>query len=465
MAATAELTASEPGLALRADPFAPLAENEWRMADAVRALAVGLSNSTSGPGRNGTPARMADAATVLWTRYLRFDAADPRWPDRDRLVLSADRSTALLSALLHLTGVEGAGPDETGPLNRPRPPFAVQPEAGQHPAIEMAAGPLGQGLATAVGLALAERMLAARFGRSLVDHRTWVIAASGDLLEGLSHEAIALAGHLRLDKLTFLYEDGGECGEPAAAGSADQLRRFASHGWAVKQVDGADTAEIAGAMSFAIRSKKPTLIACRTDRRERGAEPVQSRSGGFPEPPVAIPGGVAERWHAVGRRGASARRAWLKRLARHPLRPEFERVMAGRLPDAWHEGLAAVKAELAETRPVLATHQASEQVVEALVPAMPELVGGSSLPDPNEGMPRSLGQVTPGSPRGRYVKFGFREHGLAAAFNGLAVHGGLILVRGDLPRSQRLHAPGATPGCADAPACHPPADARSDGVW
>ncbi len=416
-----------------------------RMADAVRALSIDAVEQARS-GHPGMPLGMADVATVLWTRFLKFDAADPRWPDRDRFVLSAGHGSILLYALLHLTGHAGMGIPELKQFRQLHSPAAGHPEFGEHPGIEATTGPLGQGIATAVGMALAERMLAARFGKSLVDHRTWVMVSDGDLMEGVSHEAIGLAGHLRLEKLTVLYDDNAVSidGDTGLACSDDALRRFAAHGWATKRVDGHDAAQVAAAISFAVRSKKPTLIACRTiiglgaptragsaavhgtplgDRESREAK----RSLGWTDPPFTVPDGLAERWRSAGTRAAGARRAWLKRLARHPMRAEFERVTAGRLPENWHEPIAALKADLAENRPTLATRQASHKALEALAPALPELVGGSAdLTSSNLTFVKGMGAVAPGSYGGRYVHFGVREHGMAACVNGMALHGGLI---------------------------------------
>ena len=445
MAGTAEMTARNPALAAQADILAHPASTGRRMADALRVLAIDAVEAARS-GHPGMPMGMADAATVLWTRFLKFDAADPVWPDRDRFVLSAGHGSILLYALLHLTGHAGMGAEELRRYRQLHSPAAGYPEYGAHPAIEATTGPLGQGIPTAVGMALAERMLAARFGRSLVDHRTWVIASDGDLMEGISHEAIGLAGHLRLEKLTVLYDDNAVSidGATALACSDDQLRRFAAHGWAVKRVEGHDAAQLTAAVSFAVRSKKPTLIACRTiiglgaptkagTAAAHGA-PLGQREAqaakhslGWKDPPFTVPDGVAERWRAAGSRGAAARRAWLKRLARHPLRTEFERVVAGRLPETWHEALAALKSEIAEQRPKRATRQSSEKTLEALVPAIPELVGGSAdLTGSNLTFVKGMGTVIPGGYPGRYIHFGVREHAMAAAANGMALHGGFI---------------------------------------
>jgi transketolase len=401
-----------------------------RMADAIRALAID-AEQTARAGHAGTPYAMADIATALWLRVLRYDAADPRWPDRDRFVLSAGDGAMLLYALVHLTGHDGFGMEALRRFRRLHSPAAGQPEFGLHPAIEASTGPLGQGLASAVGMALAERMLAARFGRSLVDHRTWVIACDGDLMEGISHEAVALAGHLRLAKLCVLW-DASQAADPAGepACSVDQQRRFAACGWAVRQVDAAEEAQVGAALSFAIRSRKPTLIACTAS-----AAPAPPRSGaeaqavkdalGWPSLPFQVPEEIAARWRAAGRRGSAARRAWLKRLARHPLRAEFERAIAGRLPDAWQEPLAALRARVAEQRPAISTREAARRAVDALAGSIPELVGGATGAPRGEAMP-NLARLSPGSYAGRAIGWGLREHGMAAAMNGMALHGGII---------------------------------------
>ncbi len=403
------------------------------MANAVRALAIDAV-AAARSGDHGIPTGMADVATVLWSGFLKFDAADPRWPDRDRFVLSAGHGSMLLYALLHLTGHAGMGIDELRQFRQLHSPATGHPEVDEHPAIEATTGPLGQGIATAVGMALAERMMAARFGRSLIDHRIWVIACGDDLAAGISHEAIELAGRLRLEKLTVLYE---EADGAALAGSTSQPRRFAAHGWAVKQVDGHDPRQVAAALSFAVRARKPTLIACRSRTGAEAGTPgrplgvpearLAKQAIGWDSSPFAIPDDVAERWRAAGAHGAGARRAWLKRAARHPLGREFERAVAGRLPESWHEAIAAFKAGIAETRPAVATGQASHEVLQALAPAIPELAGGSAgRLGPQSTPGRRIATVGAGNFAGRHVEFGVGAHGMAACLNGMALHGGLI---------------------------------------
>jgi transketolase len=441
MAATAELATENPVLAQQAEILGRPVTPAWQMANAIRALSIDAVEAAKS-GHPGMPMGMADVATALWTRFHKFDAADPRWPDRDRFVLSAGHGSMLLYALLYLTGHDGMGIEEIRRFRQLHSPAAGHPEFGEHPTT----GPLGQGIGTAVGMALAERLLAARFGRSLVDHRTWVIASDGDMMEGISHEAAAIAGHLCLSKLTVLYDDNHISidGDTALAYSDDVLKRFSAYGWVAKRVDGHDPQQIDAALSFALRSKKPTLIACRTiiglgaptkagTAATHGAplgpqEAAAAKAAlGWHEPPFTVPDELLERWRAVGSRGATARRAWLKRLAHNALRAEFERVMAGRLPDNWHEAVAALKQEIAETKPRMATRQSSQKALDALVPATPELVGGSAdLTGSNLTFVKAMGTVTATNFSGRYIHFGVREHGMAAAANGMAVHGGLI---------------------------------------
>jgi transketolase len=446
MADFAELPSGYPAALLRqaailARPVTPVR----RMADAIRALAIDAIE-LSKSGHPGLPMGMADVATVLWTRFHKFDAADPRWPDRDRFVLSAGHGSMLLYALLYLTGHDGMSIDDLRRFRQLHSPAAGHPEYGEHAAIETTTGPLGQGLATAVGMAIAERNMAARFGKSLVDHRTWVIASDGDMMEGINHEAASLAGHLGLSKLAVLYDDNQVSidGDTGLASSEDVLKRFSAYGWAAKRVDGHDPGQIAAALSFAVRSKKPTLIACRTiigfgapsvagTAAVHGAPLGGAEATGalalldWQEAPFVTPDDLMQRWQAAGSRGATSRRSWLKRLARHAQRGEFERVMAGRLPDTWHEAMATLKHEIGETRPRLATRAASQLCLEALVPAIPELVGGSAdLTGSNLTLVKTMGVLSSTNYGGRYLHYGIREHGMAAAANGMALHGGII---------------------------------------
>ncbi|MCK8783782.1 transketolase [Roseomonas sp. NAR14] len=415
------------------------------MADAIRALAIDAVEKAKS-GHPGMPMGMADAATALYTRFLKYDAADPRWPDRDRFVLSAGHGSMLLYALLHLTGYAGMTIEDLKHFRAIGSPAAGHPEYGHHPAIETTTGPLGQGLATAVGMAIAERHLAARFGKSLVDHRTWVICSDGDLMEGISHEAASLAGHLKLNKLTVLYDDNHISidGSTALAYTEDRLKRFQAYGWAVKQVNGHDPAELAAAMSYAIRSPRPTLIACRTiigfaaptkagTAAVHGAALGPDESAGAKQAmgwnygPFEVPEGIKEKWEAAGRKGQGARRSWLKRLANHPQKDEFERAISGKLPEAWHERLAGWRQQIAAEQPKIATRVASQKALEALVPSIPELIGGSAdLTGSVNTLVKGMPSIGPGEFGGRYIHYGVREHGMAAAMNGMALHGGII---------------------------------------
>ncbi len=445
MTSMADIAGNQAALArqklLLAEPRGP----ERTMANAIRALTIDAVEAAK-VGHPGMPLGMADVATVLWTKYLKYDAADPKWADRDRFVLSAGHGSMLLYALLHLTGHQGMEIDVLKRFRQLHSAAAGHPEYHEHPAIEMTTGPLGQGLATAVGMAIAERMLAAKFGKSLVDHRTWVMAGDGCLMEGISHEAGALAGHLRLSKLTVLFDDNSISidGATGLSQSDDPLKRFASYGWAVRRIDGHDFGQIQAALAFAAKSNRPTMIACQTiigfgapskagsagchGAALGGAEAeAAKRALGCEHLPFVVPAELAAVWRTAGSRGVPARRAWLKRLAKHPQKAEFERVMAGRLPEGWVEAMAAFKAALAEQKPRLATRQSSQKALEVLVPAIPELVGGSAdLTGSNLTQVKGMAAVSPDNFAARYLYYGVREHGMAAAMNGIALHGGLI---------------------------------------
>ncbi len=445
MAGPSDTPTDNPALAVQAAILARPMTPERRMADAIRALAIDAVEAAKS-GHPGMPMGMADIATALYSRVLKFDAADARWPDRDRFVLSNGHGSMLLYALLYLTGYDGMGIEDIKRFRQLHSITAGHPEYGEHPGIETTTGPLGQGLANAVGMALAERMLAARFGKSLVDHRTYCFVGDGCLMEGISHEAIDLAGHLKLEKLTVLWDhnsitiDGGT----DLSTAEDQLKRFAAAGWATKSVDGHDFNAVAAALSASLRSKKPTFIACRTiiglgaptkagtagvHGSALGTAEAQGAKAllGWHEPPFTVPDDLLERWHAVGARGAGARRSWLKRLARHPMRAEFERVMSGKLPDSFFDAVAALKNDIVETKPKIATRQASQKALDALVPATPELIGGSAdLTGSNLTFVKGMGSVVPGNYAGRYIHWGIREHVMGSASNGIALHGGLI---------------------------------------
>ena len=388
---------------------------------------------------------MADAATVLFGQFLRFSADKPLWPDRDRFVLSAGHGSMLLYGLLHLCGYADFPLQELKNFRQPDSRAAGHPEYGMGGGIETTTGPLAQGLGNAVGMALAERTLAAEFGEEICNHRTWVIAGDGCLMEGLSHEAASLAGHLRLSKLTVLFDDNGISidGATTLAQSDDVTARFAAYGWHVISCDGHDEKALANAMQEAIAADKPTLIACKTvigfgaptkqgtaaaHGAALGEEEVAAarRALGWSSPPFEIPDDIMSEWRAIGKRGDDEQAGWLERLEKHPRRAAFERRQSGALPDGWDGALDDWLAEIAKTRPAMATRQAGGMVLERLIGKLPELIGGSA--DLTGSNNTHVGQkaIHSGDYGGRYIHYGVREHGMAAAMNGMALHGGLI---------------------------------------
>ena len=417
------------------------------MANAIRALSMDAVEKAKS-GHPGMPMGMADVATVLFAKFLKFDPSDPAWPDRDRFVLSAGHGSMLLYSLLHLTGYPEMTLDELKRFRQLGSRTAGHPEYGHAPGIETTTGPLGQGLANAVGMALAERIMNARFGDGLVDHHTYVIAGDGCLMEGISHEAISLAGHLRLRKLVVLWDDNSISidGPTGLTVSDDQLARFEASGWDVSAADGHYTDAMAAALEVARASDRPSLIACRTTiafgaptkagtaaahGSALGAAEIEGarKRLGWPYPPFEIPEAIRMRWHAVGARGAAASRAWRERLAKAPaeLRHEFERRQGGELPSGWRATLAAVREKFAAEAPRIATRQASGAVLDALAPATPELIGGSAdLTPSNNTKAKSQALVTSKHYGGSYIHYGVREHGMAATMNGLALHGGVV---------------------------------------
>ncbi len=414
-------------------------------ANAIRALAMDAVQKANS-GHPGMPMGMADVATVLFDKFLKFDAADPDWPDRDRFVLSAGHGSMLLYALLYLTGTPGMTRDQLEGFRQLGSMTAGHPEYSHAPGVETTTGPLGQGLANAVGMALAERLLAARFGDELVDHYTYVIAGDGCLMEGISHEAISLAGHLRLSKLIVLFDDNAISidGPTALAVSDDQAARFAASGWEVVRVDGHDPEAIETAISAARVSDRPSLICCRTvigygaptkegtaatHGAPLGADEVAGARErlGWPHPPFEVPEDILDAWRAIGARGAAERQAWSARLAGHPKLEAFNQALAGEVPENALQALAAHKAKLATERPKLATRQSSKAALEAIAPSLPWLIGGSAdLTGSNGTKTSEMTVVAPDDFSGTYIHYGVREHAMAAAMNGLALHGGLI---------------------------------------
>jgi transketolase len=415
------------------------------MADAIRVLSMDAVEQ-AGCGHPGMPMGMADAATVLWTRFLRYDARDPNWPDRDRFVLSAGHGSMLLYSLLHLTGFKAVTMDSLRQFRQLGSNTPGHPEYGHTPGVETTTGPLGQGLATAVGMAIAERHMAARFGAELVDHRTWVVAGDGCLMEGVSHEAISLAGRLKLAKLTVLWDDNNVTidGAVGLSDATDQVARFKAAGWATKVIDGNDPAQVRRALAWAVRQDKPSLIDCKT-RIGFGAATLEGHHDthgkalgkdevagtraklGWSWPPFELPDEAVKPWRAAGRRGGRDRKAWAERLAASPLKAEFERAVAGDLPAHAFERLDAFIAEAEASHPAAATRQHSGAVLERIFGEIPDLLGGSAdLTGSNNTYVKNTQVLDAPDYAGRYINYGVREHGMAAAMNGLALHGGVI---------------------------------------
>jgi transketolase len=415
------------------------------MADAIRVLAMDAVEQAAS-GHPGMPMGMADVATVLFTKFLRYDAARTNWPDRDRFVLSAGHGSMLLYALLHLTGVRAVTTEELSRFRQWDSLTPGHPEVGHTPGVETTTGPLGQGFANAVGMALAERHLAGKYGADLVDHRTWVIAGDGCLMEGISHEAMAIAGRYRLNRLTVLWDDNEITidGKVSLSETGDQLARFKAFGWAVKRIDGHDHGAIRRALAWATKQDRPTLIACRTQigrgaatmagsHKTHGAalgaaEIAATRLGlAWDHEPFVIPEDVTRAWRAAGRKGAKARKAWEARLAASAQAADFTRAVEGRLPDGAFAALDAAIASAVEGKPAMATRASSGAALDALFPAIPEMVGGSAdLTGSNNTFVKGTPILDAPDYVGRYVNWGVREHGMAAAMNGMALHGGVI---------------------------------------
>jgi transketolase len=417
------------------------------MANAIRFLAIDAVEKARS-GHPGMPMGMADVATVLFSRFLKFDPSDPAWPDRDRFVLSAGHGSMLLYALLHLTGYEGMTLDELRAFRQWASKTPGHPEYGHTPGVETTTGPLGQGIATAVGMALAERLMNARFGDDYVDHFTYVIAGDGCLMEGISHEAISLAGHLGLNRLIVLFDDNEISidGATSLSCSDDQLARFRAAGWSASRIDGHDPQAIAAAIERARNSDRPSLIACRTiigfgAPNRQGTEKVHGAPLGseeaartrdalnWPHAPFEIPETVLAQWREAGRRGHTARRNWIERTRRlsSDSRSPFHDALNRNLPCGYLEAMTRLRGDFAAERPNIATRQASQRVIDGIAEALPNLLGGSSdLTHSNLTRAKTQRPVQPGCFDGRYIHYGVREHAMAAAMNGIALHGGFI---------------------------------------
>ena len=416
------------------------------MANALRFLAVDAVQKANS-GHPGMPMGMADVATVLYTRFLNFNASDPAWADRDRFILSAGHGSMLLYALLHLTGYEDFSLEELKNFRQLGSRTAGHPEYGHGAGIETTTGPLGQGIANAVGMALAERMLADRFGSDLVDHNTYVIAGDGCLMEGISHEAASFAGRLGLGKLVVLFDDNGISidGSTDIAVNDDQLMRFGACGWDVSFCDGHDPDAIAQAINGAHEATdKPSLIACKTmigfgSPNKAGTAATHGAPLGdeeiaatrealnWPHSPFEIPEAVSSAWRRVGEMKNAKMEAWRKRLEDSGRKAEFERLISGTLPKDWLVSVQDFKRKHSAEKTKVATRKASQETLDVLAEAIPELAGGSAdLTGSNLTKAKSQKPVTPGDFSGSYIHYGVREHGMAAAMNGIALHGGFV---------------------------------------
>ena len=417
------------------------------MANAVRFLAIDAVEKAKS-GHPGMPMGMADVATLLFSRFLKFDPTEPAWPDRDRFVLSAGHGSMLLYALLHLTGYAGVTSDELRAFRQWGSKTPGHPEYGHTPGVETTTGPLGQGIATAVGIALAERLMNARFGNDFVDHYTYVIAGDGCLMEGLSHEAISLAGHLRLNRLIVLFDDNEISidGATSLSCSDDQVARFKASGWSACRIDGHDPEAIAAAIERARNNDRPSLIACRTiigfgapnrqgSEKAHGAplggdEVAKTRAAlNWPHEPFHIPQSIVAEWRKAGARGQAARRSWIERTKRlnSAARSPFHDALNRNLPCSYTEAMVRIRDRFAAERPNIATRQASQIVIDGIAEALPNLLGGSAdLTHSNLTRAKTQQPVRPGSFDGSYIHYGVREHAMAAAMNGIALHGGFI---------------------------------------
>lgn len=426
----------------------PMSRTEHdRLANAIRALAMDAVEQAKS-GHPGLPMGAADIATVLFTQFLKYDIADTKWPDRDRFVLSAGHGSMLIYAVLHLLGSEAVTIEQLKNFRKLGSITAGHPENFVTPGVETTTGPLGQGIGNAVGMAIAERHLAAEFGNNIVDHHTYVLCSDGDLMEGISQEAIALAGHLKLNKLIVLFDDNGISidGPLSLSDSVDQVKRFEAAGWNASRIDGHDPQAIAAAITKAKSSDKPTMIACKTTigygaptkagkssshGSPLGADEIKGAREklGWSEAPFQIPADILTMWRAAGQRAKTAHKDWDKRVAAMPAdkRADFERRMRGDLPGTLNAAIRQVKETLAKEPKEIATRVACEFALETIIPAVPEMVGGSAdLTGSNNTRTKSMKAMSAADYSGRFIHYGIREHGMAAAMNGMTLHGGII---------------------------------------
>ena len=417
----------------------------WMRAAAIRTLALDAVQAANS-GHSGMPMGMADVATVLFENHLKFDASQPGWPDRDRFILSAGHGSMLIYSLLHLTGYSDMTLDQIRNFRQWGAITAGHPEFGHAQGVETTTGPLGQGISNAVGFAMAEEIQRAHYGKKIVDHRTYVIAGDGCLMEGVSQEAIGLAGRHELSKLIVLWDDNNITidGSVDIADRTNQLKRFAASGWSTHECDGHDPEDIDRAITEAKKSGKPALVACKT-HIALGSSAQDTSKGhgaltdaklvadtkaayGWPHAAFEIPAEIKAEWEAIGARGAAEREAWEARFAEIPgsKRNEFSRAYALEVPKKLSAAIKALKRKVSDELPKVATRKSSELVLEVINPIMPETVGGSAdLTGSNNTKTEGLGVFLPENRKGRYLHWGIREHGMAAAMNGMALHGGI----------------------------------------
>ncbi|MFT3670986.1 transketolase [Aestuariivirga sp.] len=415
------------------------------MANAIRALSMDAVQKANS-GHPGAPMGMADVAAVLFTKFLKFDSSAPHWPDRDRFILSAGHASILQYALLYLTGYKDMTIEDIKKFRQLGAKTAGHPEYGHAEGIETTTGPLGQGISNAVGFAMAERHLNAQFGNDLVNHKTYVLAGDGCLMEGISQEAIGLAGHLKLKNLIVIWDDNNISidGRISMADSTDQVKRFEASGWKVLRCDGHDHTAISVALATAQLSEQPVLIAAKTvigwgspnkkDSYQAHGAPLGDaeialtrKELDWPWPPFEIPDHILNAWREAGTRGKAERTAWEGRLASSPSKAWFTRIMAGKLPDNFEKVMADYKKELAKKPPHIATRNSSQNALDVINACVPETMGGSAdLTGSNNTRSKDMAVFSASNYAGRYVHYGIREHGMAAAMNGLALHGGVI---------------------------------------
>jgi transketolase len=415
------------------------------LANAIRALAMDAVEKAK-CGHPGMPMGMADAATVLFSKFLKYDPSEPNWADRDRFVLSAGHGSMLLYSLLYLTGYADITLDEIKNFRQLGSKTAGHPENFLAAGIETTTGPLGQGLANAVGMAMAEAHLNARFGDDLVNHRTWVIAGDGCLMEGVSQEALALAGRQKLNKLIVIWDDNSISidGAVSLSDATDQKARFAASGWNVLECDGHNMADTERAFAAATKSDKPVLIACKTiigygSPKKAGTAKAHGEALGVDEIVATkeklgwkygafeIPDTILKAWRKIGARSAGQREEWAQRLKRSPHKDAFAAAISGGNVEAAVAALGMHAAKMASEKPSVATRASSGFAIDAMFEVCPELLGGSAdLTGSNNTLAKGSTDFTPENRLGRYVRYGIREHGMAAAMNGMALHGGVI---------------------------------------